>query len=298
MEEMTEKFFLWRSDLNLLKNVLERNQTRLEDVQAEIISATLASSLHLSRPVHPEFALRFCKQLVKVVEAAGSQVHESVYAAIQHLYTQDIKSDRFFKSYFIGDIVVSLIESQHIISDGTTGLTSWTAGVHLSHWMCKQPPAWTAGKSILELGSGSGISGIFLLKKFPSTGSYTFTDVHPKVLDNLKTNLEMNTELQPTSYEVSFLDWEGASPPSHLRPDIVVGADIVFDPSLVPGLVATVKALLARKNGNAYICSTKRNEKTYDLFLSTLTAASLTWTALNLDNDENVEMLLISQSLT
>ena len=98
-----------------------------------------------------------------------------------------------------------------------------------------------------------------MLKKFPSTESYTFTDVHPKVLDNLKTNLEMNTELHPTSYEVSFLDWEGASRPSHLRPDIVVGADIVFDPSLVPGLVATIKALLARKNGDAYICSTKRD---------------------------------------
>ena len=108
-------------------------------------------------------------------------------------------------------------------------------------------------------GSGSGISGIFLLKKFPLTGRYTFTDVHPKVLDNLKTNLTMNTELQPSSYEVSFLDWEGASPPANLRPDIVVGADIVFDPSLVPALVATIKALLARKNGKAYICSTKRD---------------------------------------
>ena len=29
---------------------------------------------------------------MKVVEAAGSQVHESVYAAIQHLYTQGFKA--------------------------------------------------------------------------------------------------------------------------------------------------------------------------------------------------------------
>ena len=44
----------------------------------------------MARPVHPEYAKRFCKQIVKVVEAEDSEVGDSVYNAIQLLYTQQV----------------------------------------------------------------------------------------------------------------------------------------------------------------------------------------------------------------
>lgn len=50
--------------------------------------------------------------------------------------------------------------------------------------------------------------------------------------------------------------------------DIILGADIVFDPALVPPLVATLSAALSQAHTRmALIALTIRNEVTFDYFL-------------------------------
>ena len=48
------------------------------------------------------------------------------------------------------------------------------------------------GRSVLELGAGSGITGVFALKRLPDISFYTFTDCHLKVLNNLRLNVTNN----------------------------------------------------------------------------------------------------------
>ena len=113
------------------------------------------------------------------------------------------------------------------------------------------------------VGAGAGITAIFTLKQFPNLEEYISTDCHPSVLKNMNRNLELNLETEkkkePAKYKVLNLNWE-AEEESRLAPDIVLGADIVFDPSLVPSLVSKLFSLLREKNGTAFICSTIREK--------------------------------------
>ena len=54
-------------------------------------------------------------------------------------------------------------EARAVISGGTTGLSSWTAGQSLAAWLDSRPHL-LSGKTVLELGAGAGITGIFALK--------------------------------------------------------------------------------------------------------------------------------------
>ena len=71
------------------------------------------------------------------------------------------------RTYFLSSsqpqLSVSVREARAVISGGTTGLSSWTAGQSLALWLDSRPDL-LAGKKVLELGAGAGITGIFALK--------------------------------------------------------------------------------------------------------------------------------------
>ena len=179
-----------------------------------------------------------------------------------------------------------------------SGLTSWTAGEFLSSWLDSRP-GLLRGRSVLELGSGSGITGVFVLKRLRDIRRYTFTDCHLKVLDNLRRNvinnlgasgeivsddsegLEMRTE-DNTEVRVTDLDWVSFSErpgDSDVSADVILGADIVFDPDLIPSLVTTVKILLSRSgHGLAVIACCVRNEETFLAFEKSLSDQGLKFT--------------------
>ncbi|KAJ1992851.1 Protein fam86a, partial [Coemansia thaxteri] len=69
--------------------------------------------------------------------------------------------------------------------------------------------------------------------------------------------------------EVAELDWEHTTECSNLSStaDVVIGADITYDPTLVPILVSALKAMVSTSQQVAYITATIRNQETFDLFL-------------------------------
>ena len=127
--------------------------------------------------------------------------------------------------------------------------------------------------------------------------SYTLTDSHHKVLDNLKHNLQRNldhwrtkdhpdgaslhmeNEQDQTSATVTMLDWETFSETEEeLEADLVLGADIVFDPEVLPSLVRTVRTLLGRReNCQAVVACCVRNRQTFSLFLSLITESNMSF---------------------
>ena len=68
-----------------------------------------------------------------------------------------------------------------------------------------------AFRTVLELGSGVGLTGIALCRSCKPR-KYVFSDCHPTVLQKLRMNVELNSQdLTDVSLCVEELDWEGVS---------------------------------------------------------------------------------------
>lgn len=139
-------------------------------------------------------------------------------------------------------------------------------------------PSIINGRRVLELGAGLGLLGIGLSTSQCPPSHYTLTDLHPTVLDTLKHNVSINIpaaggdggnaalavddageadEIQKevakvkraaVIVDVERLDWEDKEqlelwtqkPPY----DLILAADVVFDPSLYRPLLRTICSCL------------------------------------------------------
>lgn len=100
---------------------------------------------------------------------------------------------------------ISLKENISIISDGTTGLCTWQAAFYLAEW-CIHNVDKIRKRRVVELGSGSGLVGLTCLKKC-SPSSVILTDYHPKVLETLLYNVNLNKTSGVCDITVESLDW-------------------------------------------------------------------------------------------
>lgn len=165
---------------------------------------------------------------------------------------------------------VVIKEKPQIISEGTTGLCAWQAGIFLANWMCENAKLFE-NKSILELGSGTGLTGIVAAKQC-ALSRITLTDCHSQVLRLLEENVALNGCRRDT-VRVLHLNWDspsldnvdGLSPP----PDYVLAADVVYDETIFQPLV-NVLTLLSSRNSRIKIilASTVRNSNTLTEFLA------------------------------
>jgi hypothetical protein len=97
---------------------------------------------------------------------------------------------------------------------------------------------------VLELGSGCGLPSVYFARTRPDA-KVILTDV-PHLLPLLK----YNTRDLPNA-EVTPLTWgcaEHIEPLVHKNLDLIIGADIVFDPDYYDVLISTMRTL---RNGNA-----------------------------------------------
>ncbi|GAA5862845.1 hypothetical protein JCM3774_006661 [Rhodotorula dairenensis] len=201
-------------------------------------------------------------------------------------------------------------EEGRLISGGTTGLRTWQACVALSNHLLADPSLVRSHSRILELGAGVGLLSLVSAKVLgpgdntrPERGETTrivATDVDEKVLEMLEANIAENG-LQERVLARS-LDWELALDPQRAgseldrweaevwgtknqRATLILGADIVYDPSLIGPLSAKLAYLLepaqpvqdscSSPSSEALIAGTVRNEETWELFLSACRARRL-----------------------
>ncbi|KAM5532252.1 hypothetical protein V8D89_014091 [Ganoderma adspersum] len=181
----------------------------------------------------------------------------------------------------------TLLESRTTIEAGTTGLRTWSASLVLGQYLLARPELVT-GKRVLELGCGIGFLGIIIgsiqvSKPSPNASSLWLTDVNEPVLHRCEHNLKLpcNQSHAHLDLNVQLLDWSDAIDPSRLpalqaffreaRPDVILGADLVYDPSIIPLLVNVLSVAMTSKDGGpgpaAYIALTVRNEDTHTSFL-------------------------------
>ncbi|CAK5280722.1 unnamed protein product [Mycena citricolor] len=187
----------------------------------------------------------------------------------------------------------TLRESRTLIESGTTGLRTWLASFVLAQYLVAHP-AIVCGKRVLELGAGIGFLGsvvgsIQILEDAPN--SIWLSDVNESVLVRCQANvqLECNRSASHPSIQCRFLDWSVALDPAEIDTvrsmlvnevdaDIILGADIVFDPTLIPALVAILRlALSTGRPKTALIALTVRNPDTMDLFVQSVGDNGLKW---------------------
>ncbi|KAJ1787105.1 hypothetical protein LPJ67_003315, partial [Coemansia sp. RSA 1938] len=155
-----------------------------------------------------------------------------------------------FKTYALDEeqyTRVVLREEQAMISQGTTGLVTWEAGLRLADFFAEHP-----GFVCATMGATSVVS----------------TDYSDAVLKLLESNRQTNPEISG-KVQIAKLDWDDLAECRTLsKPiDVIIGADITYDPTIVPVLVAAIKEMVVSSQQVVYITATIRNIETFDLFL-------------------------------
>ena len=77
----------------------------------------------------------------------------------------------------------------------------------------------------------------------------------------------MKCSQQNPDIRIAELDWEEFSDSTEFNADVILGADIVYDPQLIPSLVNTLVVLLKKSVTTvAYLSCCVRNEATWMTF--------------------------------
>uniref|UniRef100_A0A8C5QMX3 FAM86 N-terminal domain-containing protein n=1 Tax=Leptobrachium leishanense TaxID=445787 RepID=A0A8C5QMX3_9ANUR len=267
---------------------------------------TVLHPLCLKYPTALQYRRLFLSELIKKHEHTGADPLDVLYNALGDVLNTE-ENTVCYKSYFLpsGD-TVTLSESLAIISEGTTGLVTWEAALTLAEWALQSLDI-LKHRTILELGSGVGLTGLAICKSC-SPKKYLFSDHHPRVLQQVAKNIHLNGYyldeehdsqhigqsvkaaehgISPENIKISVvdLDWQSVTEKqlSHFQAevDVVIAADIVYDPGTIIILSKFLNQLLSCIKGGrtleVYIASTIRNHETYTFFKVTLNGSGLSW---------------------
>lgn len=144
----------------------------------------------------------------------------------------------------------------------------------------------------MELGSGSGISGIFTVKRWghlldelvmTDYGGQTLSNLEHNVMCNLTPDMEVVSQsplvLEKESgvrVRVAQLDWNQVTQSCLPNvPDIVLGADLVYEASILPSLVLTLHLLLSSSPSCVAFLACSQRPDTFPIFLQLLDSEKL-----------------------
>ncbi|XP_047988461.1 protein-lysine N-methyltransferase EEF2KMT [Leguminivora glycinivorella] len=268
--------------------------------QRAFLDATVHSELLKRYPVKNEFSKLFFKKLINFLEPY-QEVHDDIYEFLCAAMKSE-SSDMFcYRHYVIGfDLqdIITIKETNNMVVNGTTGMRTWEAALMLADWALCNKNAFLH-KNVLELGSGVGFTGITIAKHC-KIKSLVLTDCHEDVLKAINENISINfheyinandndmIEEERNSrpnIDAMMLDWNDDDEiPSCLVPDIVIGADIVYDPSILQPLCNVLERLFDRNvELEVYIASVIRNEDTFNDFLRILEKNDLSFCKISLE---------------
>ncbi|KAL8935918.1 MAG: hypothetical protein Q9211_004444 [Gyalolechia sp. 1 TL-2023] len=173
---------------------------------------------------------------------------------------------------------LTILEAPFLLSSGgDSGNRTWAAALHLATYLFTDGRDFVDGKSVLELGAGLGFLSI-LCGTYLGARHVLMTDGSEAVIGLAQGNVELNGV--DSLVETSVLEWGNSSIDDVLVEDagmigfdLVLGADILYDPRDFPALMTTMHDLFDRyPNLQVLMSSAIRTQSTLDSFLEACSA--------------------------
>ncbi|XP_066362303.1 uncharacterized protein [Miscanthus floridulus] len=273
----------------LLETCTGSNVERCQDsIYTTIIFKKIISEVELSsNVVIDELYEEFAQRMLSKAKDSLLNKTDHIYKEISFLST----THNNISSKLVS--VVARLSCSSNMLEGDTGCSLWPSSLFLSEFILSYPKFFST-KCCFELGSGVGLVGICL--NHVSASKVILTDGDPCTLRNMKENMELNNlcieqedsrvlKESNNKVECKYLSWEEVSESDlwGYQADVVLGADIIYDPVCVPHLVRVLSMLLRRDrregeaNGTsgdefeteapvAYIATVVRNLETFNCF--------------------------------
>ncbi|GMI09143.1 hypothetical protein TrLO_g12366 [Triparma laevis f. longispina] len=262
------------------------------------------SALNSPTPPSARYALKLLQAYSKLVESTNSFVEDDDFmmtlaqtiAACKNLTTgdPDLLCYECYKSPNPSLLPSSAPLAIRIAPfHNDVGLRCWEAGYFLAEFFLHFPDL-IKNKRVLEFGAGVGLTGLVCAgSPLLNCPSVHMTDYTPETIANMKHNVLINAEwlgeVKKDNVTVGYLDWtelageKSVDAVSFLKKaEVLIAADCVYDRDYIPHLVAATRKMLEEGEGKvAIFATTFRNEKTFELFISSLQSYSINYEELN-----------------
>lgn len=183
---------------------------------------------------------------------------------------------------------ILISESPQLLAAGSNvGLRTWDACLRLAYYLSIEGHSLIKDKAIIELGAGTGMLSI-LCANHLEADIVLATDGLPEIVTSMEQNIELNPLAEPamTTIHAAHFEWSdtdtltqsvGLLSSRHwLKYDLVLGADITYNPEYFEPLVTALLALLSRNEDTTIlIAGAIRNLNTYNTFLETCSKNNL-----------------------
>ncbi|XP_014561268.1 hypothetical protein COCVIDRAFT_22622 [Bipolaris victoriae FI3] len=288
--------------------LVEPQQLRWPDdatLKRPLVQAWLFGNLFdpskISSPPPARYQLRVLKELVGKLERSMTdpeedEISDDIMEAMTTLLVASLPSEtdaaqqKAFVTYSFpqqstddsdsGERAVTLLEARSVISSsGTTGLRTWEAALLLGSYLASESGhVFINQKRVFELGAGTGMLSILCAKHLDVAGIVS-TDGDEAVVDAIKTNLFLNgldvDDDSSCQVRTAALKWGYPVDATTFSedygmevPDVVIGADVTYDKSVIPRLVSTLREFFDLNPALlVFISATIRNEQTFETFL-------------------------------
>lgn len=142
--------------------------------------------------------------------------------------------------------------------------------MHLGQYLCAEP-SLIKNKRVLELGAGTGYLAVLCARHLGSDRVIA-SDGSDEVVGYLSDSFFLNGLQSSSAVSATQLRWGHTLVGAEWcgdGVDTVLGADITYDASVIPALVATLDELAALFPGlSVLIAATERNRATFETFLA------------------------------
>ncbi|KAI5294522.1 hypothetical protein KEM52_003816 [Ascosphaera acerosa] len=262
---------------------------------------------------------RVLKSLISRLEAAiidpdEDEINDSLVAAWgelialprrpAHLEAQELSYIRYTAPTSLGSDAASSDSRPYIITcenrnlilaAGTTGFRTWEAALHLATYLSTaEGRRLVQGMAVIELGCGVGLLSMYCLKCL-NARTVVATDMEQGLMDALDDGIKRN-QLDSQRITGRLWNWADAlggednDAGEKLQFDVAIGADLIYDPDVVPLLVKAIGRLFTHHGVKHFvIAATLRNVATFELFLAQCAASGFTCSKVDYESPPRTE---------
>jgi len=188
---------------------------------------------------------------IKGMETEEIDVPEDMKGAISTTHVLALDDTRPETLLTVREMVMQNADSPFTTDDqdDTTGLAIWAASLVAARWLTELAPTHFEGANVLELGAGCGVPGL-AIAAYGKPAVVDITDLNTDALENTAFNIGLLSEKAQARTKAYKMDWADEATWPKEKVDVLVGADLVYTPEIVPLLQKAMDGVI--KDGGSF----------------------------------------------